>query len=85
MAGSHGSHDSHAHADHGEVHPHPPIPLVSDEAADTPMWVPAAGLGIFLALVFFALVRASLPSEEPAPQGEPEAAAEAPAEAPQAQ
>lgn len=56
-----GGHDSHAHDDHsGEAHPHPPLPTITDEAADTPMWVPVAGVAIFLVLALFVAVRSAM-------------------------
>lgn len=79
-----GSHDSHAADEHVEAHPHPAIPTITDEAADTPMWVPIAGLALFLVLALFVAIRSAMgPAEEPAPA--PEAPAEAAAEAPAAE
>jgi hypothetical protein len=77
-----GAHDSHAHDDHagsGEVHPHPPIPTVTDEAADTPMWVPFAGLGLFLVLALYVAIRSAMGPAEAA-EATDEAAVEAPAD-----
>jgi hypothetical protein len=73
-----GGHDSHAHDDHSaEVHPHPPIPTITDEASDTPMWVPIAGLALFLVLALFVALRSAI--------GPGEVAAEAPSELPAAE
>ncbi|GAB4195760.1 MAG: hypothetical protein OHK0013_02280 [Sandaracinaceae bacterium] len=55
-----GAHDSHAHDEQAEVHPHPPIPTVTDEAADTPMWVPVAGLALFLVLALYVAIRSAV-------------------------
>ncbi|MBX7192954.1 MAG: hypothetical protein K1X94_12890 [Sandaracinaceae bacterium] len=79
-----GGHDSHAaHDDHdGEVHPHPPLPTITDEAADTPMWVPLTGLALFLVLALFVALRSAMaPAEESAPTGDEGAAAVEGAEA----
>ena len=64
---------------------HPPLPVVHDEAGDTPIWLPASGLGFFVLMALFVLWRASHPAEVPvdAGDGAAEAAAvvvEAPAE-----
>lgn len=78
-----GGHDSHAHDDHpAEVHPHPPIPTITDEASDTPMWVPIAGLALFLVLALFVALRSAMgPGEVAAEAPTDEPAAEAPAPA----
>jgi hypothetical protein len=60
-----GVHDSHAHDEHAEVHPHPPIPTVTDEAADTPMWVPFAGLALFLVLALYVAIRSAIAPPAP--------------------
>jgi hypothetical protein len=74
MAGGHESHGQQEHG--GEVHQHPPLPTITDEAADTPLWVPVAGLALFLVLALFVALRSAMaPTEEAAP--EVEAAAEA--------
>ena len=57
------SHDKHA----------PSLPEIVDEAADTPFWVPALGLGLFalISIVFairLAWVDANPPAPEPAAQ-----------------
>ncbi|MEM6959933.1 MAG: hypothetical protein AAF645_29905, partial [Myxococcota bacterium] len=39
--------------DHGAA---PGLPEIQDEAAKTPMWVPALGLGIFMALALWLIV-----------------------------
>lgn len=81
---AHASPDTHASSD---VHEHPSLPPVHDEAADTPTWVPVLGLALLLIFAVLGLLRAA--SREAA-EGEaiaPEApAAEAPAaEAPAAE
>jgi hypothetical protein len=50
---------------------HPPLPIVHDEAGDTPAWLPISGLCAFLVLALFVLWRAGHPVEEPAPTLEP--------------
>ncbi|MCB9614655.1 MAG: hypothetical protein H6721_09600 [Sandaracinus sp.] len=45
------AHDSH-HA--------PGLPEIHDEAADTPMWLPMLGLGLFVLLSLFLIVRAAV-------------------------
>jgi hypothetical protein len=72
-----GGHDSHGHDEHGgAAHPHPPLPTITDEAADTPMWVPMAGLAIFLVLALFVALRSALspPDEAPGQAASEEAA-----------
>lgn len=63
MSASHGTttddHETH------ETHPHPPMPAVQDEAADTPMWVPVSGLVLFLVMVLFVMMRASMATPPP--------------------
>lgn len=55
------AHDTHAATGHhdGEAHPHPALPPVIDEAPDSPMWLPAAGLALLAILVLFAMFRAA--------------------------
>lgn len=79
-----GGHDSHGHDEHGgEVHPHPPLPTITDEAADTPMWVPLAGLALFLVLALFVALRSAMaPAEEALPEADVPAAEAAPTPAP---
>lgn len=43
---------------------HPPLPVVHDEAGDTPVWLPVSGLCAFLVMALFVLWRASHPVEE---------------------
>lgn len=75
-----GGHDSHAHDEHdGAAHPHPPLPTITDEAADTPMWVPIAGLALFLVLALFVAVRSAMAPADDAPPADEAAAADAPA------
>ncbi len=57
MSASHSStEDQGAH----ESHPHPPMPAVTDEAADTPMWVPISGLVLFVLIALFVMLRAAM-------------------------
>jgi len=58
MSASH----SDASDDHGptETHPHPPMPAVTDEASDTPAWVPVSGLVLFVVMVLFVMMRAAM-------------------------
>jgi len=53
------AHDTHASTDHhdGEAHPHPALPPVTDEAPDSPAWLPVTGLALLTLLVLFALYR----------------------------
>ena len=64
MSASHSSTDDQ---ETHETHPHPPMPAVTDEAADTPTWVPLSGLALFVVLVLFVMVRMALavPEIEP--------------------
>ena len=79
------AHDTHAATDHhdGEAHPHPALPPVTDEAPDSPMWLPAAGLALLTILVLFAMFRAASGGDAEAVEGEAvegEAVEAAPAE-----
>lgn len=47
------------------THPHPPMPAVHDEAADTPAWVPASGLALLIVMVLFVVMRAALAPPPP--------------------
>lgn len=80
-----GSHDSHAADEHVEAQPHPALPTITDEAADTPMWVPIAGLGLFLVLALFVALRSAMAPEDPASEPGAEDTAEEAAEAPAAE
>ena len=80
-----GSHDYHAADEHVQAQPHPAIPTITDEAADTPMWVPIAGLSLFLLLALFVALRSAMAPEEPAPEATTDEAVEAAAEAPAAE
>lgn len=64
MSATHSTDDHAAH----EAHPHPPMPAVTDEAADTPMWVPVSGIVLFVVMVLFVMLRASMapPEVDPA-------------------
>ena len=75
------AHDTHAATDHhdGEAHPHPALPPVTDEAPDSPMWLPAAGLALLTILVLFAMFRAASNADEVV-EGEAAAVEVAPAE-----
>ena len=42
----------------------PPLPVVHDEAGDTPVWLPLSGLACFVVLALFVLWRASHPSDD---------------------
>ncbi len=72
-----------------EIHPHPPMPAVHDEAADSPMWLPAAGLSIVVLMVLYAMLRAAMqppvPVVDVAPAADLEAAADVEANAPAAE
>jgi len=79
-----------AHASHDDVHadpqPAPGLPEIQDEAADTPMWVPALGLGLFVLAALYLVVSSAFEdatapelTEEPAALAAP--AEPAPAEA----
>jgi hypothetical protein len=43
---------------------HPPLPVVHDEAGDTPVWLPVSGVALFVVFALFALWRAGHPVEE---------------------
>ena len=66
-----------------EHSPHEPpgLPEITDEAADTPMWVPVVGVGLLVAFVLLFTYKAvtSEPTGSAAEDGAPQAAA-APAE-----
>jgi hypothetical protein len=47
-------------SDTHEAHPHPPMPAVTDEAADTPTWVPITGLVLFGVMVLYIMMRAAM-------------------------
>lgn len=51
-------HDAH---DDGDVtaQPHPSLPTITDDASDTPMWLPVAGLVIFVVLALYVGVHAA--------------------------
>ena len=72
-----------AHASTDDVHadPQPPpgLPEIQDEAADTPMWVPALGLALFVLAAVWLVVSAAF--EDAAPEAEAGAEIAAPAEA----
>jgi hypothetical protein len=63
MAGAHPS-SGHGHGDaHGGAHTHPApsVPkTVRDEAADTPLWVPALGLALFALLGLYVVTKIAL-------------------------
>lgn len=60
----------------------PGLPEIQDEAADTPMWVPALGLALLAAFVLSFVLRAAIAesdetvADEAAEAAEPEAEAE---------
>jgi len=75
------AHDTHAaHADSHHA-PHPPVPTVTDEAGDSPMWLPVTGLALMALLCLFALYRTANPSTSPAAEALDVEAAAAPAAA----
>lgn len=43
---------------------HPPLPVVHDEAGDTPAWLPVSGLVLFVLFALMTFWRASHPAEE---------------------
>ncbi len=59
MSASHSAHDQDAQGSH-ETHPHPPMPAVTDEAADTPTWVPVTGIALFAVMVLWVMMRAAM-------------------------
>lgn len=65
MSASHTAHDDDAPH---ETHAHPPMPAVTDEAADTPTWVPITGLALFVLMVMYVMLRAAMTPPEPAPE-----------------
>jgi hypothetical protein len=69
------SHD--APSDPQEIQPHPPMPAVHDEAADSPNWLPVTGLAIVLVMVLFTMLRAAMtpPVPEVVIEAEPAEAA----------
>lgn len=76
------AHDTHAATDHhdGEVHPHPPLPPVTDEAPDSPAWLPVSGLVLLTILVLFGLYRNATGADTEVGGDEAAAAEAAPAE-----
>jgi hypothetical protein len=74
------SHDAPTDAP-AEIHPHPPMPAVHDEAADSPTWLPVTGLAILLVMVLFVMLRAAMSPPVPETDATAEAAVEAPAPA----
>lgn len=73
-----------AHASNDDVHadPQPPpgLPEIQDEAADTPMWVPALGLGLFVLVALWLVISSALDDAEAASAPSVEATAEAAAD-----
>ena len=51
----------------------PTLPTVTDEAADSPNWVPALGLGLFALLAMFAALSAAWSDSHPPPTAAPAA------------
>jgi len=47
-----------AHDDDVTAQPHPSLPTITDDAGDTPMWLPVAGLVIFVVLALYVGIRA---------------------------
>lgn len=74
-----------AHDTHHAGGPHPELPPVQDEAADSPIWLPVTGLALLAVLAFFVLLRGAQGAGDAPAEGEVAAeAAEAPADAPAA-
>lgn len=48
-----------AHDDDVTAQPHPLLPTITDDASDTPMWLPVAGLVIFIVLALYVGVSAA--------------------------
>lgn len=75
------AHDTHAAADaHHAGEDHPELPPVQDEAADTPMWLPATGLALLALLTLLVLFRATHHETEIPPAAGAERVLEAAAE-----
>lgn len=56
----------------------PTLPVIVDEAGDTPSWVPAIGLAAFVligALIALRMAPGNAPAAEPTPTAEPAPAA----------
>lgn len=69
------AHDTHgAEGAHHAEGPHPELPPVHDEAADSPNWLPVTGLALLAVLALFVLAGAYRGADEtaaePAPAGE---------------
>jgi MYXO-CTERM domain-containing protein len=75
------AHDPHASSSHdpGGAHVHPALPPVTDEAPDSPMWLPAAGLGLLALAILFVMIRAASGGDAADAASADEAAEEAPA------
>ena len=60
-------HDAH---DDGDVtaQPHPSLPTITDDARDTPMWLPVAGIVIFVVLALYVGIRAAVSAPTGTPQ-----------------
>jgi hypothetical protein len=54
-------HDAHDDA-HGPAQPHPLLPTITDDASDTPMWLPVAGIVIFVVLALYVGIHAAMTS-----------------------
>ena len=67
-----------------EIHPHPPMPAVHDEAADSPAWLPVTGLAMVLLMVLFVMLRSAMAPPAPAAGTDGEVDAAPAAEAPPA-
>ncbi|MCA9535147.1 MAG: hypothetical protein KC593_15755 [Myxococcales bacterium] len=48
----------------------PGLPTIQDEAADTPMWVPATGLGLLVLMVLMLVYHVSKGPEDAAAEGD---------------
>lgn len=60
MSSHHDAHDD----GHGTAQPHPLLPTITDDASDTPMWLPIAGVVIFLVLALYVSIRAAVGGAE---------------------
>lgn len=56
MSSHHDAHDD----GHGTAQPHPLLPTITDDASDTPMWLPVAGIVIFVVLALYVGIHAAV-------------------------
>ncbi len=73
---------AHASDDDVSADPQPPpgLPEIQDEAADTPMWVPFLGLGLFVLVALWLVISSALEDAEAVEAPSVEATAEAAAD-----